>query len=48
MTESSIHLDVELDENKIPSAITWSAPDNSPGEYPESQGFPAFPLGRLR
>lgn len=30
MTKSSIHIEVALDENKVPSEISWSAPDNSP------------------
>src|ERR1700694_4253939 len=29
MTDSSIHIQVGLDENKMPSEITWSAPDNT-------------------
>jgi gliding motility-associated protein GldC len=39
MTESSIHLDVELDENKIPSAIVWSAPDNTPENTRKAKAF---------
>src|SRR5256885_2354469 len=30
MTDSSIHIQVSLDEHKMPSEITWRAPDNSP------------------
>src|SRR6195952_4783090 len=29
MTENSIQIQVRLDENKMPSEINWSAPDNS-------------------
>ena len=29
MTESSIQIQVGLDENKMPMEISWSAPDNS-------------------
>jgi gliding motility-associated protein GldC len=39
MTESSIHLDVQLDENKIPSDIIWSAPDNSPENTRKAKAF---------
>ena len=39
MTESSIHLDVQLDENKIPSNIIWSAPDNSPENTRMAKAF---------
>jgi len=39
MTDSAIHLDVELDENKVPSAITWSAPDNSPENTRKAKAF---------
>ncbi len=39
MTESSIHLQVELDENKLPSGITWSAPDNSPENTRKAKAF---------
>ena len=34
MAENSIHIQVELDENKMPSQIKWSAPDNAPDETP--------------
>lgn len=39
MTESAIHLDVKLDENKIPSNIIWSAPDNSPENTRTAKAF---------
>ncbi len=39
MSESSIHLDVHLDEQKIPSAISWSAPDNSPENTRQAKAF---------
>jgi gliding motility-associated protein GldC len=39
MTESSIHIQVELDENKMPSAIGWSATDNSPGNTRKAKAF---------
>src|SRR5664279_1146173 len=39
MTESSIHIDVALDENKIPSGITWSAPDNSSENTRKAKAF---------
>jgi gliding motility-associated protein GldC len=39
MTESSIHIQVELDENKMPSAIGWSAPDNSPENTRKAKAF---------
>jgi gliding motility-associated protein GldC len=39
MTESSIHIDVSLDENKMPSAISWSAPDNSPENTKKAKAF---------
>jgi gliding motility-associated protein GldC len=29
MTESTIQIQVSLDENKMPSDISWSAPDNA-------------------
>ena len=35
----SIHLDVQLDENKIPSDIIWSAPDNSPENTRKAKAF---------
>jgi gliding motility-associated protein GldC len=39
MTDSSIHIQVELDENKMPSAICWSAPDNSPENTRKAKAF---------
>ena len=39
MTESSIHIHVGLDENKMPSEIIWSAPDNSPENTREAKAF---------
>jgi gliding motility-associated protein GldC len=39
MTESSIHIQVGLDENKMPSEIAWSAPDNSPENTRKAKAF---------
>jgi gliding motility-associated protein GldC len=39
MTDSSIHIQVGLDENKMPSAISWSAPDNSPENTRKAKAF---------
>ena len=39
MTESSIQIQVGLDENKMPSEITWSAPDNSPQNTRKAKAF---------
>jgi gliding motility-associated protein GldC len=39
MTESSIHIQVGLDENKMPSEITWSAPDNTPENSRKAKAF---------
>src|SRR5450432_1184714 len=39
MTDSSIHIQVELDENKMPSDISWSAPDNSPENTRNAKAF---------
>src|SRR5664279_3732534 len=39
MTESSIEIKVILDENKMPSAISWSAPDNSPENTRKAKAF---------
>lgn len=39
MTTSSIHLDVQLDENKMPSGISWNASDNNPGNTREAKAF---------
>jgi len=39
MTESSIHIKVGLDENKMPSEIIWCAPDNSPENTRKAKAF---------
>src|SRR5450432_501137 len=39
MTESAIHIEVALDEQKMPSAIRWSAPDNSAENTREAKAF---------
>jgi gliding motility-associated protein GldC len=39
MTDSSINIQVGLDENKMPSAISWSAPDNSPENTRKAKAF---------
>ncbi len=39
MNESSIHIQISLDENKIPSDITWSAPDNSAENTRKAKAF---------
>lgn len=39
MTDSSIHIQVELDENKMPSAISWSASDNKPENTRKAKAF---------
>jgi gliding motility-associated protein GldC len=39
MTESSIHIQVGLDENKMPSEIRWSAPDNLPENTRNAKAF---------
>jgi gliding motility-associated protein GldC len=39
MTESSIHIRVGLDENKMPAEINWSAPDNSPENTRNAKAF---------
>ena len=39
MTDSSIHIQVSLDENKMPSEISWSAPDNSPENTRKAKAF---------
>ena len=39
MTASSIHIDVILDENKIPSAISWNAPDSSSENTRKAKAF---------
>ena len=39
MTESSIEIKVTLDENKMPSAIGWSAPDNTTENTRKAKAF---------
>src|SRR5258706_7925418 len=39
MTESSIHIRVGLDENKMPEAISWSTSDNSAENARQSKAF---------
>src|SRR5450432_1401311 len=39
MTDSSIHIQVELDENKMPSEISWSASDNKPENTRKAKAF---------
>ncbi|HEY4935009.1 MAG TPA: gliding motility protein GldC [Puia sp.] len=39
MTESSIQIQVGLDENKMPSEISWSAPDNSAENIRKAKAF---------
>src|SRR5271156_5154860 len=39
MTDSSIHIQVELDENKMPSEINWSAPDNKAENTRKAKAF---------
>jgi gliding motility-associated protein GldC len=39
MTESSILIQVGLDENKMPAEISWSAPDNSPENTRTAKAF---------
>jgi len=39
MTESSIEIKVSLDEQKMPSAILWSAPDKSPENTRKAKAF---------
>jgi gliding motility-associated protein GldC len=39
MTESTIQIQVSLDENKMPSDISWSAPDNSPENTRNAKAF---------
>jgi len=39
MTDSSIHIQVQLDENKMPSEINWSAPDNKPENARKAKAF---------
>jgi len=39
MNENSIQIRVQLDENKMPSEISWSAPDNSPENTRNAKAF---------
>ncbi len=39
MTDSSIHIRVALDENKMPSEISWSAPDSSSENTRNAKAF---------
>ncbi|HEY4967475.1 MAG TPA: gliding motility protein GldC [Puia sp.] len=39
MTESAIHIQVGLDENKMPEAISWSAPDGSAENIRPAKAF---------
>ena len=39
MTESSIVINVNLDEEKMPSAISWSAPEPSPENTRKAKAF---------
>jgi gliding motility-associated protein GldC len=39
MTDSSIHIRVSLDENKMPSEISWSAPDSSSENTRNAKAF---------
>src|ERR1700676_4576470 len=39
MTESAILIQVGLDENKMPSEISWSAPDNTPEKTRKAKAF---------
>ena len=39
MNESSIHIQVGLDENKMPLEISWSAPDNAPENTRKAKAF---------
>jgi gliding motility-associated protein GldC len=39
MTESSIHIRVGLDENKMPETISWSAPDTSAENTRQAKAF---------
>ena len=39
MTESTIQIQVSLDENKMPSDISWSAPDGSPENTRQAKAF---------
>lgn len=39
MTENSIQIQVQLDENKMPTEISWSAPDNSSENTRKAKAF---------
>jgi gliding motility-associated protein GldC len=39
MTESSIHIDVALDDQKMPENIRWSAPDSAPENTRKAKAF---------
>ena len=39
MTENSIQIQVQLDENKMPAEISWSAPDNNPENTRKAKAF---------
>jgi gliding motility-associated protein GldC len=39
MVKSSIHIDVHLDDNKIPENISWMATDSSAGEIQKAKAF---------
>src|ERR1700733_7852730 len=39
MTENSIQIQVQLDDNKMPAEISWSAPDNSPEKTRKAKAF---------
>jgi len=39
MNESAIHIQVGLDEDKVPQEITWSAPDNSSENTRKAKAF---------
>jgi gliding motility-associated protein GldC len=39
MTDNSIHIQVQLDENKMPEEISWSAPDNSRENTRKAKAF---------
>src|ERR1700681_809685 len=39
MTENSIQIQVQLDENKMPAEISWSAPENTPENTRKAKAF---------
>ncbi len=39
MNESAIHIQVGLDNDKVPQDITWSAPDNSAENTRKAKAF---------